>query len=150
MALLITILKYWYNHTKGGIWIFFQRLQIIHFCGLVWTLYSGTFGNIFWPVVVDSFENFDSEIKPFSKNLPYITTLMEWLNLFISEKVISETYSSYNTWMDCPLGLSAQPRVTSKKSPSERRSRKAPVTLDSKSCHWRHRFSEVVPILSVI
>ena len=41
-----------YNHTKGGIWNFFQRLQIIHFCGLVLTFSSGLFGNIFWPVGV--------------------------------------------------------------------------------------------------
>ena len=76
----LQILKY--NHTRGGIWIFFQRLQIIHFCGLVLTIYSGTFGNFFWPVGVDSFQNSDTEIKPFSKNLPYITILMERLHLF--------------------------------------------------------------------
>ena len=57
-----------YNHTKEGIWIFFPRLQNIHFCGLVLTFYSGTFGNIFWPVGVDSFKNFNSEIKRFFKN----------------------------------------------------------------------------------
>ena len=34
---------------------FFRRLQNIHFCGLVLTFYSGTFGNIFWPDGVDSF-----------------------------------------------------------------------------------------------
>ena len=79
VALLIKIFKYWYNHTKGGIRIFFQRLQIIHFCGLVLTIYTGTFGNFFWPVGVDSFQNSDSEIKSFSKNLPYITILMERL-----------------------------------------------------------------------
>ena len=65
LALLITIFKYWHNHTKGRIWILFPRLQNIHFCGLVLTFYSGTFSNIFWPVGVDSFQNSDTEIKPY-------------------------------------------------------------------------------------
>lgn len=60
---------------------FFQRLQIIQFCGLVLTFYNGLSGNIFWLVGVNSFQNLDSEIKPYSKILPFITIQMEWLML---------------------------------------------------------------------
>merc|ERR1719369_676904 len=46
----------------------------------------------------------------------------------------------------CRLLPSGHPSVTSKKSASCRRSRKAPETLDSKSFHRRQKFSLEAPI----
>ena len=55
-----------YDHSKARIWILSKPANDT-FCVLILTFYSSLYGKIFLPVGVCSFQNLDSEMKPFSK-----------------------------------------------------------------------------------